>query len=187
MSLINLIPPARFNNQLILNQEQNKIFLKHNDFFKNSFFSHNLCEISNNSIDNHYQNYFSFVSKSFVYVITESVAEYPYPFFSEKTWKAFLYKMPFMTVGGKGSLQKLRSFGFKTFGEFWDESYDDLEYAADRIDLVVKNIVTLSKLTKNQLDNMHKEMLPLVEYNQNHMQEFYYTQFNNIKEQLENL
>ena len=34
---------------------------------------------------------------------------------------------PFVMVSKKGTLKYLRDIGFKTFGDFWDESYDDEE------------------------------------------------------------
>ena len=36
-----------------------------------------------------------------------------------------MYKQPFIMLGAKGSLNALRKQGFKTFEEYWDESYDD--------------------------------------------------------------
>jgi hypothetical protein len=35
--------------------------------------------------------------------------------------------MPFVIVGTRGSLEYLRSYGFRTFEGIWDESYDSAE------------------------------------------------------------
>jgi hypothetical protein len=35
--------------------------------------------------------------------------------------------MPFLFVGNQHSLQRIRDLGFKTFPEWFDESYDELE------------------------------------------------------------
>lgn len=186
MNIILLEPHTRFNNLMIFKNHQKEIYINNNDFFKNSFYEHTLCSLTDNKLLSDFDS-FSFVNQSFLYLITETVAEYPYPYFSEKTWKAMIYKMPFMIVGAKNSLKQLREFGFKTFEDFWDESYDKLDNAADRIDLIVKNLDELSKLSQQNIDNLHKKMLPLLEHNQKFMEQFYYDQFNSVKKQLENL
>lgn len=183
MNLINVDPFSRFNNQMFLNEHQQKIYIKYNDFFKNSFLSPDTNSITSANEQQH----FSFAKNSLLYVITETVADYPYPYLTEKTWKAMLYKMPFMIVGGKHSLLKLKEFGFKTFDNFWDESYDNLDFAADRIDAIINNLNDLAELNKNQIDNLHKEMLPLVEHNQNHMSTLHNNQLDSIKEKIKNL
>ena len=186
MSLQSLHTTSRFNNQMYMNDQQRCLFVKHNEFFKNKFYANYLCNTPQEKINDYLTDY-SFFKKSFVYIITETVAEYPYPYFSEKTWKAFIYKMPFMIVGSKNSLTQLRSFGFKTFNDFWDESYDTLDFASDRIDMVVKNLKILSELSHNEIDIIYKKMLPIIEYNQNHLKTFYQNQLNDINKELENL
>jgi hypothetical protein len=156
---------SRFNNLLELNHNQKKIYYKNNNYFKNSFFEHNLCKIDEKILGDLSTNNCIFLKNSFVYVITETVAEYPYPYFSEKTWKAILVKTPFMIVGAKNSLCKLKDFGFLTFENFWDESYDNLETAADRCDSIVNNLKYLESLDKSYIDNMYQEMLPILEHN----------------------
>lgn len=47
-------------------------------------------------------------------------------FFSEKTWKPIVAKQIFIIIGQKGILQKLRDLGFHTFGDYIDESYDNV-------------------------------------------------------------
>lgn len=186
MNLISLDPNTRFNNCMYMNNRQRYIYQKHNNFFKNNFYSNNLSDTDQKLINKYLVNY-SFFKKSFVYIITETVADYPYPYFTEKTWKAFMYKMPFMLVGSKDSLTQLRFFGFKTFTGFWDEGYDTLECAADRVDKIVENLKMLSMLSQTDIDNLYKEMLPILNYNQTHLKTFYQTQLDVISKELENL
>ena len=47
-------------------------------------------------------------------------------FLSEKLW-TYLYVSTIYSIKPKGILKQIRSHGFKTFGEFWDESYDDID------------------------------------------------------------
>jgi len=43
---------------------------------------------------------------------------------TEKTIRTMFFKLPFLTYANATFLAKLRSMGFETFGDFWDESYD---------------------------------------------------------------
>lgn len=47
-------------------------------------------------------------------------------FLSEKVFKPIVCYHPFIIMGNRGSLKKLRELGYKTFDGFIDESYDDL-------------------------------------------------------------
>lgn len=187
MNIINLNPASRMNNRMFLNKLQEEVYLKNNVFFKNQYYSHKLCSVTNEKLTKPFSDDFSFVHKSLVYLITESVAEYPYPFLSEKTWKAILYQTPFMVVGGKHSLRLLQSFGFQTFGDFWNEDYDNCEYAAERIDKIIDNLKILNDTSKDKLDNMYQNMLPILEHNRNHLENFYYSQVEEFKEKLKDL
>jgi hypothetical protein len=43
---------------------------------------------------------------------------------TEKTWRPIICRTPFLMIGPKNFLENLRQLGFKTFGNWWDESYD---------------------------------------------------------------
>lgn len=77
-------------------------------------------------------------------------------FITEKTYKAIAAKQMFIIVGPRGILRKLKEFGFKTFSDFIDESYDDepddtrLYSAIDQITYLLTkyNPITVSNMTK---------------------------------------
>lgn len=58
-------------------------------------------------------------------------------FVCEKSFKAIAVHHPFLLASTQGNLAYLRSLGFETFPELWDESYDDLEDYCDRLDCLV--------------------------------------------------
>lgn len=71
-------------------------------------------------------------------------------FMTEKIWKPIIAQQPFVVHGNYLYLQKLREMGFKTFSNYFDESYD-LELDADkRIDKIVNTCQYL--LTQNWRD-----------------------------------
>lgn len=49
---------------------------------------------------------------------------------TEKTVRPLIGNKPFLVYGPKNYLKNMRNLGFKTFGKFWDESYDSLEGSA---------------------------------------------------------
>ena len=52
---------------------------------------------------------------------------------TEKSLRPIACGQPFILVGTHGSLEYLRSYGFKTFGDIWNESYDTIENPQERM------------------------------------------------------
>jgi hypothetical protein len=63
--------------------------------------------------------------QSLISVVTETNFVYMDVFFTEKTWKPIANYHPFILIGPYKSLEYLKSLGYKTFSDFFDESYDD--------------------------------------------------------------
>jgi len=79
-------------------------------------------------------------------------------FLTEKTMKPLALKHPFVILGDSKSLALLKSVGFETFENIFDESYDLIDKHTDRINTVydqVKNYAEsgYSKLTKDKLEH----------------------------------
>jgi hypothetical protein len=64
---------------------------------------------------------------------------------TEKSLRPIACAQPFILTGTAGSLEYLRSYGFKTFDSVWDESYDLVQDPAERL----KTIVDLMKQIAN--------------------------------------
>jgi len=64
---------------------------------------------------------------SFCAVVNETRYAQPFGYFSEKTLTAIWSKLPFILVAPPHTLKYLKTFGFKTFDQWWDESYDQEE------------------------------------------------------------
>ena len=104
--------------------------------------------------------------KTFMSVVTESNVGTNTIYFSEKTIKVLLTKHPFILISSQNSLKKLKSYGFKTFDKWWDESYDECEHFIDRIDKVTQVIESIKKKTKKELIEIRQEMEEIVLHNQ---------------------
>ena len=109
-------------------------------------------------------NIFKDLSYDYEYwLVTETVAgddHHGHVFLTEKTFKPILLKMGFVIAGRMGVLKKLRDLGFKTFSDYWDESYDTIDWWPDRRDALVKTIEDII------LDDVHVP-LDILEHNYN--------------------
>lgn len=67
------------------------------------------------------------------------------PFVTEKTFKPLAFQHPFVLIGQPGTLKYLRQQGFETFGNLWNESYDQIDHFPARLNAVVDILKSLSK------------------------------------------
>jgi len=77
-------------------------------------------------VDSHYQS-------SLISVVTETNFENNDIFNTEKIFKPMVHRHPFILVGPYKALENLKNMGYKTFSDFWDESYDDIEDPRERL------------------------------------------------------
>lgn len=83
-------------------------------------------------------------------------------FISEKAFKPILCAHPFIILGNKHSLAKMREMGFKTFDGLIDESYDNMS-THDRFDGIINTLKQIHSI-KYKLD-WYKEVSYIIEHN----------------------
>ena len=105
---------------------------------------------------------------SLVYVPTETVYFGRRTHITEKTFKAIALEMPFVLVASAGSLSYLREYGFRTFADVFDESYDLETNDILRIEKVTQLLKDLNNLSVVERQQIHLACLPIVEHNYNH-------------------
>jgi hypothetical protein len=90
---------------------------------------------------------------AYINVVTEAFPDKETDcFITEKTFKPMLQLQPFMIQGNRHTLKRLREYGFHTFPELWDESYDELETWQERTDAMLKQLHSFCTLsTHDQL------------------------------------
>lgn len=109
---------------------------------------------------------------SFVDVINETRFAQPTANFSEKVFQAMQYQKPFIVVGPPKTLEYIRSLGFKTFNEFWDESYDDELNHGERLAKIFDLLESLVTMPIEDLRLIYDKMRLTVEYNLETYKEF---------------
>ena len=110
---------------------------------------------------------FDLCAESLVYHVTETVYTGRRLQLTEKSFKPIALGMPFVLSATAGSLAYLRSYGFQTFSEFWDESYDletDDHVRAEKVAAVLKQLDDLSDHEKQEL---FQACWPVIEHNWN--------------------
>jgi hypothetical protein len=106
-------------------------------------------------------------AESLLYLVTETVATGRRHHLTEKTFKPIAMGMPFVIVGTQGSLRYLRSYGFKTFGDLWDESYDDEPDDSRRIEKIAHTLKLLDDLGEYR-QAIFDSAADIVKHNWNH-------------------
>jgi hypothetical protein len=72
---------------------------------------------------------------------------------------------PIVQFGPYQSLKEMRERGFKTFGKWWDESYDDESIHWKRFEKVMDVTLKLSKLSQKELLEIYIDMEEVLQHN----------------------
>lgn len=132
---------------------------------------------------------FNECATSLVFVVTETVQAGRRHHLTEKTFKPICLGMPFIIVSTAGSLQYLRSYGFKTFGDIWDESYDTEPDDAKRLEKIADLLAYIDSLSVRQLQELHAQVAPIVQHNFDHFyrggfEQILWDEFTNMLDQI---
>jgi hypothetical protein len=111
---------------------------------------------------------FSESADSLLYLVTETVAHGRRLHLTEKTFKPICLRMPFIIAGTCGSLAYLRSYGFKTFGDLWDESYDNEVNDDQRMEKIARVLQGLDSTDAKEKQRLFDLARETCEYNYNH-------------------
>lgn len=106
---------------------------------------------------------------SCINLITETSFDKNEIFLSEKVLKPILMFQPFIVFGPMGYLKELKNLGFKTFSDFWDESYDDIEDSKKRYFTLMNLILDLNKKSIKEFNELYQQTKDIVIYNNNNL------------------
>lgn len=105
---------------------------------------------------------------------------------TEKILRPISLGQPFLLAATHGSLEYLRSYGFKTFSDIIDESYDSIENPLHRLQAIVKTMKQISLWTDNERAEKMLIANQIAAYNKMH---FFSSNFNKqvVTELIDNL
>lgn len=149
---------TEFEGQLILNEEVARL----NEPLPLILYGHNNNEHGDRYyIDRivpqvHYDSWVSVISEA-------SIGDSELTLFlSEKAFKPIACSHPFIFMGNRHSLAKIREMGYKTFSGFIDESYDELP-TWQRMAAVIDAVKKISAIDNKVA--WYEEMRPILEHN----------------------
>jgi len=110
-----------------------------------------------------YQRYFNprWYDESFCSVVVETFMTGDNIWITEKTMKALAFFHPILIAATPGTLDHVRSLGFATFDELFDESYDSQLLFEDRCNSIALNLDRINptaygSITQQKLEHNHK-------------------------------
>ena len=104
------------------------------------------------------------ITSTRVSVVLETVVDSSKIHLTEKILRPIACAHPFVLAAGPGALKYLRSYGFQTFGNFWDESYDD---EPDTVSRLEKITIAMQQIQNLSPDDWQKIQC-IADYNQQH-------------------
>jgi len=110
------------------------------------------------------------------HVVTETIYYDDKLHLTEKVFKPIVAKRPFILAAAPGNLAYLKRYGFKTFDQWIDESYDLEPDHYIRIEKITAEINRLCNLGPDKLKQIHREMQAVLEYNY----QFFYQGFKTV-------
>ena len=102
-----------------------------------------------------------------IHIVTETTFSEPVLFISEKILRPIAMYQPFIVFGPPGYLRQLRSHGFQTFSEFWDESYDDIDDPELRYEKVLEEILKIKKMDILDVNDLYSKTKKVLVHNHN--------------------
>jgi|694.fasta_scaffold68714_5 hypothetical protein len=84
---------------------------------------------------------------------------------TEKSLRPIACGRPFMLASAPGSLEYLRSYGFKTFDGYIDETYDTVQDPLKRLVLIVNEMKRISQLSAEQKRQLWQNLYAIADYN----------------------
>jgi hypothetical protein len=95
---------------------------------------------------------------------------------TEKTLRPIACGHPFILVATQGSLEYLRGYGFKTFHNIIDETYDTIANPLERLQAILSEMKRIATLPHDAKQQVYDSLRSIANYNQ---QRFFSTEWHN--------
>jgi len=135
-------------------------------------------EIVNLNPESH-GNALNYMNDSYISLVSETTAGYgdhmtdqepeKLPvFLTEKTFKCFPLKHPFVIWGYPRTLKAIKYLGYQTFSPWINEEYDEIDNYEDRMVAVREEVLRLKSMSLDEHQKMREEMMPILNHNYEH-------------------
>lgn len=124
-----------------------------------------LCIPDNNSLPSASADYdVNNITSTAVSIVLETVADGDKIHLTEKTLRPIACAHPFILMAGPGSLAYLKSYGFRTFSDFWNEDYDQETNTLKRMEMITRSMAQVQQLSDSDWITINK----IAGYNKQH-------------------
>ena len=114
----------------------------------------------------HYQDQSHLYDNTYFSIVSETCFSNDEGGITEKSYKTFFYRHPFIMVSSPGTIAVLHKLGFKTFDGLIDESYDNIKDDVDRSTAIKKEIDKLCAMSLEELHEWHHSLNDIYDHNQ---------------------
>lgn len=128
---------------------------------------------SNSSAD---YDYLDFINTE-ISVVLETVFDDSRIHLTEKTLRPIACGHPFILAAGPGALEYMRSYGFKTFAPWIDESYDTESNSLKRLEKIIQVMKQIQTLQGQELEDFSQAIKSVAEFNKKY---FFSDEFFNV-------
>lgn len=126
----------------------------------------NNVHIPNANVSDPSKNFLHSYYDCFCAVVTETRYAQPYSNISEKILMAVHARRPIILVAPPNSLEYFKTFGFKTFDRWWDESYDQETDHGARMVQIFNIIDSINNKSIDELQVIYDEMKDILDHNE---------------------
>lgn len=123
------------------------------------------CEVSSHSSASYDADHYQ---QCAIDVVTETVFEHQRQHLTEKILRPIACAKPFLLLSSPGSLAYLRHYGFRTFHDLVDESYDSIADPVARIRAVTAEMMRLCRMPLTERAAVYRELHLIARQNQQH-------------------
>lgn len=102
---------------------------------------------------------------TFYELVTETEVGENTLFLTEKILKPIALYQPFLLFGNPFSLKYLRSLGYETFPEMFDESYDEEKSLNKRFNMIIQQVLEFRNLSRAKKANRYRSVIHKLRHN----------------------
>jgi len=110
-----------------------------------------------------------YMQNSFCHVVAQTRFVSPFSISDERVRQTMLACRPFIILGPPHSLEFIRDQGYKTFNNFFDETYDNLEDHKERLFAIFDLLNSIETFTIDKCRKLLEKMQVVLEHNFNHI------------------
>ena len=86
-------------------------------------------------------------------------------YITEKTFRNYYLKKPFIVIGQSETLSALKNIGYKSFHPYINEEYDETVSGSVRLQKIFKELKRLCSFTEEDWKEFYKNISPILEHN----------------------